>query len=64
VSHQHDDHGTDQVDQVNDALTRSLKACHSIIDDYRSKLAANLNDPMPANEDQRPSPDEGDTRLG
>jgi len=29
---------------VNEALTRGLKLCHSLVDDYRLKLAANSND--------------------
>lgn len=32
------------LDEVNDDLTRGLKLCHSLIDDYRSKFASRLND--------------------
>lgn len=32
------------LELVNDELTRGLKLCHSLIDDYRSKLASSLND--------------------
>jgi len=35
---------TAELDQVNEALTRGLKLCHSVVDDYRLKLAANSND--------------------
>lgn len=36
---------------MNEELTRSLQLCHSIIDDYRSKLASNLNNLEAANDD-------------
>jgi hypothetical protein len=54
VSEHQNNQETEELEQVNDGLTRGLKLCHSIIDDYRSKLAANLNDVgdfQPANDD-------------
>jgi hypothetical protein len=41
----------DELEEVNADLQRSLRLCHSIIDDYRTKLAANTNDEPDANED-------------
>lgn len=40
---------------MNEALTRGLKLCHSLVDDYRLKLAANSNDPelVEAGDDER-----------
>ena len=32
------------MEQVNDELSRGLKLCHSLIDDYRSKMGSRLND--------------------
>jgi hypothetical protein len=48
---------TDQLAQVNTELTRSLKLCQSIVDDYRSKLGAKLNHAEPANDDEDSRPD-------
>ena len=42
--------GKKPLNQVNQELTRSLKLCHSLLDDYRHKLAANSNDLGPAND--------------
>jgi hypothetical protein len=56
VSEHQDNQETEEIEQVNDELTRGLKLCHSLIDDYRSKLAVNLNDLgdfQPANDDRR-----------
>jgi hypothetical protein len=39
-----------ELEQVNAELTRSLKRCHTMVDDYRSKFA-NSNNPEAANED-------------
>lgn len=38
------DKKTAQLDEVSDELTRGLLACHSIVDDYRMKLAAHSHD--------------------
>lgn len=64
MSDQQDNQQSDHLDQVNVELTRSLRACHSIIDDYRSKFAANLNDPVPANEGENLEQGDDDSRLG
>jgi hypothetical protein len=58
VSEQHDNQETAQIERVSDDLTRALKLCHSLVDDYRSKLAANFNDMAPANDE------DDDSRLG
>lgn len=44
VSDQQNKHKSADFEQVNDELARGLKLCHSLIDDYRSKLASRLND--------------------
>lgn len=41
---QEDKKPTEDLERMNEELTRSLKLCHSILDDYRSKLAANSNE--------------------
>lgn len=33
-----------RLDDVSEELTRGLQACHSLVDDYRLKLAANSHD--------------------
>jgi hypothetical protein len=43
VSEQQDNKSA-PLDDVSDELTRSLQACHSLVDDYRLKLAANSHD--------------------
>jgi hypothetical protein len=53
VSDQGDKQEIANLERVNDDLTRSLKLCHSMLDDYRAKLAANSNDPELANEEDR-----------
>jgi hypothetical protein len=45
VSDQNDKHPIEEIASVSEELARALKLCHSIVDDYRSKLAANSNDP-------------------
>ena len=35
---------TADLEQVNDELTRGLELCHSLINDYRSKLGTRLHD--------------------
>ena len=44
MSDQQNNHKIANLEQVNDELTRGLKLCHSLIDDYRTKLASRLND--------------------
>jgi hypothetical protein len=55
VSEPQDHQETAELDHVNEALTRGLKLCHSLVDDYRLKLAANSNDPelVEAGDDER-----------
>ena len=52
MQEQQDKQQTAKIEQVNDELTRGLKLCHSLIDDYRTKLATNLNEVEPANDDR------------
>jgi hypothetical protein len=59
VSDQRDNQESAQLEQVNEDLTRSLKLCHSMLEDYRSKLAANTNGPDPANDDE-PGDEDGE----
>ena len=59
MSEQQDKQDSDQLAEVNDELTRSLKLCHSLVDDYRIKLAANFNDCDAANDGE-----EDESRLG
>jgi hypothetical protein len=44
VSEQQNKQETAELDHVSEELTRSLKLCHSLVADYRLKLAANSND--------------------
>lgn len=53
MSDQGDKQEIANLERVNEDLTRSLKLCHSMLEDYRAKLAANSNDPEPANEDHQ-----------
>lgn len=46
------------IDEVNAELRRGLRLCHSVLDDFRLKLAANSNDASPANDD------DDESRLG
>lgn len=41
-----DDHKAEQLDESNQKLRESLKACRELVAEYRSKLAANGNDPL------------------
>lgn len=41
---------TPEFAEVNENLTRALKLCHSLVDDYRLKLAANSNELEPASD--------------
>ena len=43
MSEQHDKRDDARLNEVSGDLTRSLKACRSLVDDYRLKLAANAN---------------------
>lgn len=64
MSEQQDKRESVEVEQVNSQLRRGLKLCHSLIDDYRSKLSGGLSDIYdvhPANDD---SAEENDSRLG
>jgi hypothetical protein len=62
VSEQQDQQEIAEMAQVNQELTRALRLCHSLVDDYRSKLTVGLKgsaDFQPANDDNA-----DDTRLG
>lgn len=50
MSDQGDKQEIANLERVNADLTRSLRLCHSILDDYRTRLAANSNDPATVNE--------------
>ncbi|HXS50019.1 MAG TPA: hypothetical protein VN713_07815 [Sphingomicrobium sp.] len=52
------------MEQVNTQLTRGLKLCHSLIDDYRSKLSGGLNDIYDFHAANDDSAEEDDSRLG
>ena len=39
------DPNMEQLEEANQQLQESLKACHDLVAQYRSKLAANGNDP-------------------
>ena len=59
MAEQHNTRQPEKIEQVNEELTRGLKLCHALVDDYRSKLAAKLSDLG----DFRPANDDGDSRL-
>jgi hypothetical protein len=64
VSEQQDKTESAEIEQVSSQLERGLKLCHSLIDDYRSKLGTPLSDyydVQPANDD---SVEGDDSRLG
>ena len=42
------------LEQVNEELEDSLGRCRKLLNDYRSKLAANLNDLLDPDEDGQP----------
>jgi hypothetical protein len=44
VSELHDKRDNARLAEVSDKLSRSLKACHNLVDDYRLKLAANSHE--------------------
>jgi hypothetical protein len=53
----------ESLELVNDELTRGLKLCHSLVDDYRSKLTTRLNDnamTSAANDDDLENSDQSD----
>lgn len=65
VSEQPDRQESEKIEQVNTELTRGLKLCHSLIDDYRTKLGANpahSDDVLAANDDD--SDEDDDSRRG
>ena len=41
------------LEQVNEELEESLGRCREMLNDYRSKLAANLNDKADPDEDEQ-----------
>lgn len=45
MSDQRDKQQTAYLERVNAILASSLRLCHVLVDDYRSKLAANSNEP-------------------
>ena len=45
-----DEHKVEQLEEANQQLQDSLKACHDLVAQYRSKLAAKGNDPLFPNE--------------
>lgn len=56
MAEQQDSQENGKLEQVNQELTRGLELCHSLIDDYRTKLAFNLNNVTklePANDDEQ-----------
>ena len=50
VSEQPDKEQTVEMDQLSAELKRGLSLCHSVVDEFRLKLAANSNDAQPAND--------------
>ena len=57
VSDQHDEQEFEALKRVNAELTHSLERCRALLDDCRSKLAANSNEPELPDEDE-------ESRLG
>lgn len=53
MSEQSNDLEPDQLDRVAGELMRSLSLCRSMVNDYRSKLAANSNEPATAGESEQ-----------
>jgi len=60
MSDQRDTEETRNLAHVNAELTRSLKRCRVLLDDCRSKLAANSNEPEVANDDPAEDRSHGD----
>ena len=59
MSEQDDRREAVEVEQIHRELTRGLKLCHSMVDDYRLKFTAELTPAEPANDD-----DDADSILG
>ena len=57
MSQQPDQEGSADLAEVNENLRRALKLCHSLVDDYRLKLAANSNEAEPANDGDKAETD-------
>jgi hypothetical protein len=55
VSDQEDAQAAVEVEQVHRELSRGLKLCHSMVDDYRLKFTADLTPVEPANDDDADS---------
>ena len=55
MSEQDDRQEAVEVEQVHRELTRGLKLCNSMVDDYRLKFAADLTPVEPANDDEAES---------
>jgi len=51
VSDQQDNSEIARLKKVNADLTRSLDRCRALVDECRSKLAANSNEPVPFDDD-------------
>ena len=51
MSEQDNGQDTIEVEEVSRELNRGLKLCHSMVDDYRLKFAADLTPAQPANDD-------------
>ncbi len=47
----------EQLEAANQQLQEGLKACHELVAQYRSKLAANQNDPPRLGDSGRPNSD-------
>lgn len=58
MSNRPDEQQPQSIDEVSAELRRGLRLCHSVVDDFRLKLAANSNDASPANDD------EDESRIG
>ena len=57
MSEHHDNEQAAQLERVNANLTRSFRLCHSMIDDYRARLATTHE---PANDDEAAVENEDD----
>ena len=59
VTDQQDNSETAHLKKVNAELTRSLEKCRELVDDCRTKLAANSNEPMLFNNDDEEEEESG-----
>lgn len=59
MSEQQEKEESADIGQLSADLKRGLSLCHSVVDEFRLKLAANTNEAQPANDDGA-----DDTRLG